>query len=76
MKHLIFAGTIEEAQTHARESGLDHGQWAYADARNKVEGLRPENAVTHLVGSWEYNSDVVWTYRFWQDRCRQYGFEV
>jgi len=73
MKHVVFAGTFEEAQEHANDTGLDHGQWVYGDARNKIEGLNPHDIITHRVGTWDYNSDVVWTWRYYQDMCREHG---
>jgi len=73
MKHVVFAGTFMEAQEHAEESGLEYGQWIYADRRNKIESIDPREIVTHKVGTWEYNADVVYAWRFYLERCAAYG---
>lgn len=73
MKHFVFAYDFAEAQEHARESGLDHGQWVFADARNKLEGVHPANIITHQVDGWESNDGCRWAWDFYRQRCQMYG---
>ena len=60
MKHAVFAYNFREAQEHARASGLQQGQWIYADRRYKLEGLDPAQVITHQVEGWELNDGCRW----------------
>lgn len=73
MKHFVFAYSFEEAQAHAYESGLEHGQWIFADARNKLEGLNPEHIITHQVEGWEQNDRCRWAWDYYKQQCTRYG---
>lgn len=73
MKHLVFANSFAEAQDHAEDSGLDHGQWIYADRRNKLEGFHPQDVITHRVEGWELNDGCRRAWDFYRQRCAEYG---
>lgn len=76
MKHAIFAYNYREAERHARESGLDHGKWIYADRRNKLEGLDPAQVITHQIDGWELNEGCFWAWEFYKQRCAMYGVPI
>ena len=76
MKHYVFAGTFKQADDHARESGLDHGQWIYADGRHKLQGIHPENMVVHRIGTWHMNDRVMIAWNYYQELRAMHGMEV
>lgn len=76
MKHAVFAYNYREAEQHARESGLDHGQWIFADRRYKLEGLDPAQIITHQVPGWEENENCRWAWEFYRQRCQIYGIPI
>jgi len=65
MRHLVLAGTFDQARLFATENGWSLADWRHINARENIAGLEgprrnPKSILKlHRVGTWFNRPDVV-----------------